>query len=163
METLVNNFLRLKTAIAALPVEVQHQKINELLKQQIPFFETCKVNIEEWSQQRCIFSLENHKAVQNNIQTIQAAAIILVPESAMALLVGANIQDNKIVLSKKVSAEFLKKAKGKITATATLSTEQKALLQSTEKGEMILSADALDEQNEIICHCESHWVWYTKS
>ncbi|MNI95676.1 hypothetical protein D3C73_1539880 [compost metagenome] len=50
-----------------------------------------------------------------------------------------------------------------MTAVATLTDEQQKLMQTSEKGETLVSVVVTDETNEEPIQCEMLWAWVAKS
>lgn len=50
-----------------------------------------------------------------------------------------------------------------MTATATLTPEQQQLMQTTAKGETLVSVTVMDESGEAPVQCEMLWAWLDKA
>ncbi len=159
MEQFTNQFTLLKKSISTLPVEEQGKKLTQFVQQFVKFLGTCEIEILQWDADCCLLSLPNNPKLQNHIGGIQACALILAAESAMALLMGGNLPNGKIALSKRVTTDFVKKAKGNVHAKAVFTESQIAEVRTTEKGEMTLKTEVLDDNDEVVAICEAIWVW----
>ncbi len=56
-----------------------------------------------------------------------------------------NVPDHCIVLIKSMHVDFKRPSKGAMTATATLTPEQQQLMQTTARGETLVSVTVMDE------------------
>jgi hypothetical protein len=59
--------------------------------------------------------------------------------------------------------DFKRPSKGAMTATATLTPEQQQLMQTTAKGETLVSVTVMDESGEAPVQCEMLWAWLDKA
>ena len=50
-----------------------------------------------------------------------------------------------------------------MTAVATLTSEQQALMQNSDKGETLVQVTVTDESGEAPIQCEMLWAWIAKS
>ncbi len=155
-----NRFIQLKQQLAALPPAGQVAALTHTLQQLIPIFGTLGIRVEAYESTRCQLHLPNLPGVQNGRGGIQAGGMYTTAESAMALLVGANLTDDRTVVAKTVSIQYGRKAQGDIRVTATLTAEQMQHIQETEKGELVLECDIMDETSTVVGHCQAEWVWY---
>ena len=110
-----------------------------------------------------VVKIENHRAMQNHIGQVHACAMALIAETATGFVTGMNVPDSCIVLIKSLKVDFKRPSKGAMTAVATLTDEQQKLMQSSEKGETLVSVVVTDETNEEPIQCEMLWAWAAKS
>jgi uncharacterized protein (TIGR00369 family) len=136
------------------------QKIKQIVWQFVPFLATCEAGISEYNSEKCQLKLKNQPKVQNNFGGIQAGAIFTTIESAMALVIDANLPEGKIVVSKNARIEYLRKCKGDIWATAELTEIQTQAIRQTEKGTMTTEGSVSDETGEVVVKCTVEWVWH---
>jgi uncharacterized protein (TIGR00369 family) len=133
-----------------------------LIGRTVRFVGTAGISFEEMTTERVIASIENKPKNRNHIGQIHAAAMILLAETATGMLVGMNIDDNKIPLIKSIKTNFVRRSLGGMTAIATITEEQKALMKSQDKGEILVQVSVTDESGQAPIECEMLWAWITK-
>lgn len=107
-------------------------------------------------------TIANHKAMQNHIGQVHACAMALVAETATGFVTAMNVPDTAIVLIKSLKIDFKRPTKGAMTAVATLTPEQQALMQSSDKGETLVQVTVTDESGETPIQCEMLWAGLPK-
>ena len=117
----------------------------------------------EVSHAKVVVKIENHRAMQNHIGQVHACAMALIAETATGFVTGMNVPDSCIVLIKSLKVDFKRPSKGAMTAVATLTDEQQKLMQSSEKGETLVTVVVTDETNQEPIQCEMLWAWVAKS
>ena len=108
------------------------------------------------------FRLKNRKKVQNHIGSVHAAAMALLAESATGFIVGINLPSDKLPLIKCMNLNYVKRATGDMTAVATLTHEQVALLSQQDKGEINVHIKVTDANGIEPVECEMIWAWVPK-
>jgi acyl-coenzyme A thioesterase PaaI-like protein len=106
--------------------------------------------------------MANHKAMQNHIGQIHACAMALLAETATGFVTAMNVPDTAIVLIKSLKVDFKRPTRGAMTAVATLTSEQQALMQNSDKGETLVQVTVTDESGEAPIQCEMLWAWIAK-
>ncbi|WP_374665950.1 DUF4442 domain-containing protein [Acinetobacter sp.] len=129
----------------------------------VPMVGTAKIRYLDVSASQVEVTLANHKAMQNHIGQLHACAMALLAETATGFVTAMNVPDSAIVLIKSMKADFKRPSKGAMKAIATLSEEQQQLMQSTDKGETLVSVIITDESGEEPVKCEMLWAWVAKS
>lgn len=129
----------------------------------VPMVGTAKIRYEEVTASRVTVSLANHKAMQNHIGQIHACAMALLAETATGFVTAMNVPDSAVVLIKSLKVDFKRPTKGALTAVATLTPEQQALMQNSDKGETLVQVTVTDESGEAPIQCEMLWAWIAKS
>jgi acyl-coenzyme A thioesterase PaaI-like protein len=109
------------------------------------------------------FRQKNRRKAQNHIGSVHAAAMALLAESCTGFIVGINLPGDKLPLIKRMDLNYVKRATGDMTAVASLTDEQIALMQSTEKGEVKVKVTVTDETGIEPLVCEMIWAWITKN
>ncbi|TAF67863.1 MAG: DUF4442 domain-containing protein [Cytophagales bacterium] len=148
--------------LEALPTEQRSKMLNAFLSNQVKFLATTDTLIEKMSPNETIVTIANQTKVQNHIGTVHAAAMILVAETATGMVVGMNMPDDKVQVAKSVNTKFIKIAKGGLKAIATLTDEQRRLIQTTEKGEVQVAVKVTDETGNEPIISEITWAWFPK-
>ncbi len=84
----------------------------------------------------------------------------MLAETVAVFVTALNLPNDRIPLVKKIEADFVKRSKGALRATATLSPEQILLLETTEKGEMIIDVFVTDESGiqPVLIKVTSAWI-----
>ena len=100
--------------------------------------------------------------MQNHIGSVHAAAMALLAESATGFIVGINLPGDKLPLIKCMNLNYVKRATGDMTAVATLTDAQIALLAQQEKGEINVQVKVTDETGIQPVECEMIWAWVPK-
>ena len=130
-----------------------------VLRRAVPFAGTAGIDFLQMSRERVEVGLKNEKKVQNHIGGIHASAMNLLAETATGMVVGMNVRDDCIPLAKELKMAFRKRATGAMRAVATLTAEQQALMQSTDKGEVKVHVTVTDEAGIEPVECEFVWAW----
>lgn len=130
-----------------------------VMRRAVPFTGTAGLKFVQMTPDRVEISIENLKKVQNHIGGIHASAMNLLAETATGMVVGMNVRDGCIPLAKELKMAFKKRATGNMRAVATLSLEQRALMQASDKGEVNVPVTVTDEAGVHPVECEFVWAW----
>jgi acyl-coenzyme A thioesterase PaaI-like protein len=130
-----------------------------VLRRAVPFTGTAGLKFLEMTPDRVEIGIENVKKVQNHIGGIHASAMNLLAETATGMVVGMNVRDDCIPLAKELKMAFKKRATGDMRAVATLTADQRALMQASDKGEVNVSVVVTDEAGVHPVECEFIWAW----
>ena len=130
-----------------------------VLRRAVPFTGTAGLRFIEMTQERAEIRIANKHKVQNHTGGVHASAINLLLETATGMVVGMNVRDDCIPLAKELRMVFKKRATGAMRAVATLSAEQRALMQASDKGEVNVSVTVTDEAGVQPVECEFVWAW----
>ena len=130
-----------------------------VLRRAVPFTGTAGLRFIEMSQERTEIAIRNVKKVQNHIEGVHASAMNLLAETATGMVVGMNVRDDCIPLAKELKMSFKKRATGDMRAVATLTPEQRALMQASDKGEVHVAVTVTDEAGVHPVECEFVWAW----
>lgn len=158
-----NRLSKLVHSTARFPQGIRTALWSKAFGRIVPMVGTAKIRYLEVSASQVTVSLANHKAMQNHIGQLHACAMALLAETATGFVTAMNVPDSAIVLIKSMKADFKRPSKGAMIATATLTAEQQKLMQSTEKGETLVSVTLQDESGEEPVKCEMLWAWVAKS
>jgi acyl-coenzyme A thioesterase PaaI-like protein len=105
---------------------------------------------------------KNRRKAQNHIGSVHAAAMALLAESCTGFIVGINLPGDKLPLIKRMDLNYVKRATGDMTAVASLTDEQIALMQTAEKGEVNVKVQVTDAMGIEPIECEMIWAWVPK-
>ncbi|MEG2920938.1 MAG: DUF4442 domain-containing protein [Acinetobacter sp.] len=161
--TATNRLSKLVKATAKLPKGIRSTLWSKAFGRIVPMVGSANIRYLEVSHDKVVVKIENHRAMQNHIGQVHACAMALIAETATGFVTGMNVPDSCIVLIKSLKVDFKRPSKGAMTAVATLTDEQQKLMQSSEKGETLVSVIVTDETNEEPIQCEMLWAWVAKS
>ena len=130
-----------------------------VMRRAVPFTGTAGLNFLQMTPSLVEIGIRNQKKVQNHIEGIHASAMNLLAETATGMVVGMNVRDDCIPLAKELKMAFKKRATGDMRAVATLTDEQRALMQASDKGEVNVSVIVTDEAGVHPVECEFVWAW----
>ena len=161
--TTTNRLSKLVKATAKLPKGIRSTLWSKAFGRIVPMVGSANIRYLEVSHDKVVVKIENHRAMQNHIGQVHACAMALLAETATGFVTGMNVPDSCIVLIKSLKVDFKRPSKGAMTAVATLTDEQQKLMQTSEKGETLVSVVVTDESNEEPIQCEMLWAWVAKS
>ena len=161
--TATNRLSKLVKATAKLPKGIRSTLWSKAFGRIVPMVGSANIRYLEVSHTKVVVKIENHRAMQNHIGQVHACAMALIAETATGFVTGMNVPDSCIVLIKSLKVDFKRPSKGAMTAVATLTDEQQKLMQSSEKGETLVSVIVTDETNQEPIQCEMLWAWVAKS
>ncbi len=159
MNTAPNRLQRQLERLIEAPAFLRPWVQNLVLRRAVPFTGTARLKFVEMSPARVTVALDNEPRVQNHIGGIHASAMNLLAETATGMVVGMNVRDDCIPLAKELKMAFKKRATGAMRAVATLSDEQRAAMQASDKGEVNVSVSVTDEAGINPVECEFIWAW----
>lgn len=157
-----NRLFKLVKSSYILPTGMQRTFWTKLFGRIVPMVGTAKIRYMEVSREKVVVKIDNHKDMQNHIKGVHAAATALLAETATGFVTGLNVPDHRILLIKSLHVDYVKVAKGALTATATLSDEQREMIVNSEKGELSIPITVVDESGEQPVQCEMIWAWRPK-
>ncbi len=161
--TQTNRLSKLVNATSKLPKGIQSTILSKAFGRVVPMVGTAKLRYIEITPSRVEVKIENNKNMQNHIGQAHACAMALVAETATGFVTGMNIPDSCIVLIKHMNIQFKRPSKGGLTAVATLTDEQRKMMQESEKGETLVHVIVKDESGQEPIQCEMFWAWVAKS
>lgn len=161
--TPTNRLSKLVKATSKLPKGIRSTLWSKAFGRVVPMVGSANIRYLEVSHAKVVVKIENHRAMQNHIGQVHACAMALIAETATGFVTGMNVPDSCIVLIKSLKIDFKRPTQGALTATATLTDDQQKLMQSTEKGEMLVAVKVTDESGEEPIQCEMLWAWISKS
>ncbi|MFB2538113.1 DUF4442 domain-containing protein [Acinetobacter sp. c3-l95] len=157
-----NRLFKMVKSSYILPKAMQRTFWTKLFGRIVPMVGTAKIRYIEVSPSQVVVKIDNHKDMQNHIKGVHAAATALLAETATGFVTGLNVPDDRILLIKSLHVDYVKVAKGALTATATLSDEQRAMIFNTEKGELAIPISVVDDSGKEPVKCEMIWAWRPK-
>ena len=157
-----NKLSRLVGAVNRLPGPARERALSLLLGRVVPYVGTSRVRIKEMTAERLEAVVPNARKVRNHIGQVHAAAMALAAETVSGLVVGMNVPDDRLPLIKTLHVDYRRRSKGAIRAVATLTQEQREMIQREEKGEVQVRTVATDESGREPIECEMIWAWVPK-
>ena len=158
-----NQLSRQLARFSGLPAVLRPGLTSFLLGQVVPMVGTARLHFEEVSSQRVVVTIRNRRKVQNHIKGVHAAAMTLLAETATGMVVGMNVRDDCLPLAKELRVAFKRRAQGALRAVATLTDEQRTLMQQSDKGEVTVAVQVSDESGAQPIECEFIWAWVPAS
>ena len=129
----------------------------------MPFAGTAGLSFNEMTQQRVEISIANIHKVQSQSGGVHSSAINLLAETATAMVVGMNIRDDCKPQIKELKMLFKTNAVGALRAVATLTPEQRELMQANASGEVNVAVTVTDEAGNEPVVCDFVWTWLATS
>lgn len=157
-----NRLSKLVKTTSKFPQGIRSTLLSKAFGRVVPMVGSAKIRYLEITHDTVKVKIENHRAMQNHIGQLHACAMALIAETATGFVTAMNVPDSSIVLIKSLHAEYKRPSKGAMTAIATLTQEQKQLMQ-TDKGETLVQVMVTDESGEEPVQCEMLWAWVSKS
>ena len=158
-----NRLTKLVNATSKLPQGIRSTLLSKTFGRIVPMVGSAKLRYVELSPAKVVVKIANHKAMQNHIGQVHACAMALLAETATGFVTAMNVPDTAIVLIKSLKVDFKCPTRGAMTAVATLTSEQQALMQNSDKGETLVQVTVTDESGEAPIQCEMLWAWIAKS
>ena len=128
----------------------------------IPYAGTSGVRFEVLTPETCTVTIRYRRKVGNHIGTLHAAAMALAAESATGFVAAMNVPDNKVLVIKTMELNYLKRTKGTLTATATLSAAERQRMIDEPKGEVLVPCTLSDETGTESVSANMTWAWTEK-
>lgn len=136
--------------------------ITFMFRYKVKLVGTLKISITKTDLQSVTFFVKNRKRVRNHIGQIHAATMALLAESATGFVVGLNLPGDKLPLIKRMDLKYVRRSVGDMMAVAHVTDEQIQLMQSQEKGDIMVAVKVTDESGEEPIICEMNWAWVSK-
>ena len=153
---------RLRRALARLdraPAGLQPWLRSWVVGRTIPFVGTAGLRIDVMEEHQVAVSIANRRRVQNHIGTVHAAAMALIAETATGLVVGMNVHDGAVPVIRSMHVDYLRRAAGDLSATASLDASDIRRLQVDESGDIAVPVQVSDAEGQAPVACEMVWAW----
>jgi len=154
-----NRLARTLARLNAVPAPLRPLVRNLVLRRAVPFTGTARLDFAVMTPEKVEIAITNQRRVQNHIQGVHAAAMTLLAETATGMVVGMNVRDDCLPLAKEIKVQFKRRAQGDMRAVAQLSAQQRHLMQTQDKGEVVVSVNVTDASGEQPIVCEFIWAW----
>lgn len=158
-----NRLARTLGGLDRLPAVLRPAARNLALRRAVPFAGTAGLDFVSLTPGMTDIRIANRRSVQNHIQSVHAAAIALLAETATGMVVGMNVRDDCLPLCKSMHVDFKKLATGAMRAQASLTDAQRQLMASETKGEVKVAVLVTDAAGINPVECEFVWAWVPKT
>lgn len=159
---MANKLSKLIGKLNYFPGPVRRFLITKAFSSKVKFAGTTGIRIEKLNCDEAIIRLKNRRKVQNHIGGIHAVAAAVLAESATGIVFGMNVTDNSLPLLKSMHIDYLRRMQGDLLAQAVISDQQKTLIKSENKGNIVVEVKITDETTEQPIVCQMEWAWVEK-
>lgn len=159
-----NSLLKLvnKVNTSNLPASLKKAALTLAFNSKVKYAGTTSIGIQHLDTDKAVVHLKNRFHVQNHIQGIHATAMATLAESTTGMLFGLYVPDTHIPLLKSMTIRYVAVASGDLKAVATLPDDQKQLIQTTDKGAVVIPVTITDSKGKEPIQCEIEWAWTKK-
>jgi acyl-coenzyme A thioesterase PaaI-like protein len=157
-----NRLSQMLSKLELLPAPLRTRARSLLLGRVVPFAGRAGIVVREMSSERVVVHIPNARPAQNHIRGVHACAMALAAESATGYVVGMTVPDSAIPLVKSLKLDYVRRCKGGITATATLSPEDVQRIRTEAKGSVTVPVSLVDDAGGEPVVCEAVWAWVPK-
>ncbi len=158
----VNRLSRALAKLEPLPAALRKHALSLIMGRLVRFVGTAGLDIEELTPARAIVAVRSRAKVHNHISGVHAGAMALIAETATGFLVAMNTPDTVVPVIKSMHIEFVQRATGSLRAVAELSEEQRHLIRTTPKGDVIPKIIVTDDAGKEPIRCTMVWAWTPK-
>ncbi len=157
-----NRLQRTLSRLDLLPGVLRTAARTFALRRAVPFTGTAGLEFAVLTVDQSEIRVANKRQVHNHIGGVHAAAMALLAETASGMVVGMNVRDDCLPLAKELKVQFRRRTKGDMRAVAHLSAQQRHLMLSQDKGEVVVPVTVTDAAGEQPIECEFVWAWIPK-
>ena len=144
------------------PSWLSSRLITWLFRYKVKLAGTAGLDIIKTDGKTVVFRQKNRKKIQNHIGTVHAVTMALLAESSTGFVVGINLPGDKLPLIKTMNLNYVKRCVGDITAIASVTDEQIALMNSEPRGEVTVRVSITDATQDEPMIAEMVWAWVAK-
>ncbi|HEX7616448.1 MAG TPA: DUF4442 domain-containing protein [Thermoanaerobaculia bacterium] len=119
----------------------------------IPYSGSVRPLIQVLQPGRAVIALRDRRAVRNHLKSIHAIALANLAEMTTGLALGFGLPDGMRTILVRVECEFLKKARGTITAAS----EAPVFAEIVDK-EVLVESVLTDESGEVVAKGRAVWL-----
>lgn len=143
-----------------LPSFLQRPLTTFAIGNAVPFVGTSGLRFEKTELNEWVAYIPNKPKVRNHLKQLHACGMVLLAESIAILIVAMNLPADKLPLVKNINVDFVKRSTGGLRGRVALTKEQIDYIQTTEKGELPLEVEILDEAGvkPIIITVTAVWI-----
>jgi uncharacterized protein (TIGR00369 family) len=156
-----NRFNTLVRRVRGLPISrrLQQRVLTWSAGFAVPYLSTSSVRFEEVERERAVLSLDNRRSVQNHMKSVHASAMFLLAEAATGVVLSANLPEGSRFATTHIEIDYKQLAVGGLQAVASLTTEQRELLRSQEKGRLSIPVKLTDANGNEPASFVIEWSW----
>lgn len=144
---------------------VPFEQIAERMRTMVPFIQTTGLEYGEVNAHRAVVHLPDLPAYRNHVGGPHAAMMFAAAETAagaVAFAAFSDLFDRVLLVPFHIDMDFIKVARGPLTAIATLSPEVGANVRATldegQRPEFVVDAQLLTVDREVTGQCRSLWT-----
>lgn len=145
-----------------LPNSWHPTAISYLFNSMVKLAGTAGIQIESLTHTHVRLSLPNKKRIQNHIGGLHACSMAFAAESATGILIGMNVPDTHVPLTKRMKVDYLRRCRGSISVEASLTREECERIHGEDRGEIWVPCRVEDESGEEPIKAEMLWAWVAK-
>jgi acyl-coenzyme A thioesterase PaaI-like protein len=119
-----------------------------------PYSGSISARVEALSSGHARVSIKDRRKVRNHLKSIHAIALINLGEIATGLAVLSTIPDTMRGIVLGLEAEYVKKARGKLTATANFELPSEI----EDNSPVRVTAELVDETGEVVTRVHASWL-----
>lgn len=127
--------------------------LGRILGQMAPYTGTIRPEVVALETGYAKIQIHDRRAVRNHLNCIHAIALINLAEATTGLAMMYSMPDDSRGIPKGLSIEYVKKARGTITAECTC-----APVSSSERTEYEVTADLKNEAGELVARATAKWL-----
>ena len=159
---MANRFSVFVSKVHKAPQFMQSFLLTRFFNFTVKFAGTTGIKIEKVTHQQTVLSLKNKTAVRNHIGGVHAIAAAVLAESATGIVFGMNVPDHCVPLLKSMTIHYQRRMVGNLTAVATMTAAQIAIIEQQNKGDLTVPVTITDESGQQPIECEMQWAWVSK-
>lgn len=119
-----------------------------------PYTGNLNIKILDLNNMNCRVQLKDRRSVRNHLKSIHAAALMNFSESASGLLLMYSLPDTHRAILVKFDIEYIKKARGIITAECEL--PKRLTFDKEEK--LVLTSLVRNSDGDVVAKANAHWL-----
>jgi acyl-coenzyme A thioesterase PaaI-like protein len=119
-----------------------------------PYSGSISARVEALSPGHAIVSIKDRRKIRNHLKSIHAIALVNLGEIATGLAVLSTVPDTMRGIVLGLEAEYIKKARGKLTATANF----KLPSDIDEDSPVQVTAELIDEAGDVVTRVHAKWL-----
>lgn len=141
-----NQLTRVHATLEALPLPqgVRRRILSMGMGLSVPYTGRASIEIAEFGSARAVVRVRNRRKVQNHMGSVHASAMFLLAETATGVVVAANLPDGAHYSVTHVEVDYQRRAKGDLTARASLDPTLQGALRSERKGRVRVPVSMID-------------------
>jgi acyl-coenzyme A thioesterase PaaI-like protein len=119
----------------------------------VPYAGSVRPLIHVLQSGRAVISMDDRRSVRNHLRSIHAIALANLAEMTTGLALGFGLPDGMRTILVRVECEFLKKARGRITATC-----DAPVFQGVVEKEVLVESVLADASGAVVARARAVWL-----